>query len=281
MMAWSMKSCLYSYGSNLNETIRGSKPRAVCGFCPSFGSSQSKDVESRAFPVLSVDFMGKPLHISDQKGKRDWSPKSSGNFFIHAQTSFCVSRAMRWWDKTLKPNMVEIQSAQELVDSLLNAGDRLVIADFYSPGCGGCKALHPKICQLAESNPNVIFLKVNYENLKTMCHSLHIHVLPFFRFYRGAEGRLCSFSCTNATIKKFKDALGKHGTERCSLGPAKGLDEAELMNLASVGEVSIYRAPFPSTKEVSVEDLVMESIDLSGVLRKAGNKMELRKEMLC
>lgn len=41
--------------------------------------------------------------------------------------------------------MVEINSAQELVDNILNAGDRLVIVDFYSPGCGGCKALHPKV----------------------------------------------------------------------------------------------------------------------------------------
>lgn len=151
---------------------------------------------------------------------------------------------MRWWEKTLKPNMVEIHSAQELVNSLLNASDRLVIIDFYSPACGGCKTLHPKvhykfyyyyyyfghfeksnsifcqayhfesflgnflktfksisqICQLAESNPNALFLKVNYEELKTLCHGLNIHVLPLFRFYRGADGRLCSFSCTNATV---------------------------------------------------------------------------------
>lgn len=52
---------------------------------------------------------------------------------------------MRWWEKTLKPNMIEIHSGQELVDALSNAGDRLVIVDFYSPGCGGCKALHPKV----------------------------------------------------------------------------------------------------------------------------------------
>ncbi|KAK4354312.1 hypothetical protein RND71_026506 [Anisodus tanguticus] len=126
----------------------------------------------------------------------------------------------------------------KLVDSLSNAGDRLVIIDFYSPGCGGCKALHPKICQLAESDPDSIFLKVNYEELKTMCHDLHIHVLPFFRFYRGAQGKLCSFSCTNATINKFKDALTRHGSEWCSLGPAKGLDESELLALASIGLLS-------------------------------------------
>lgn len=44
--------------------------------------------------------------------------------------------------------MVEIHSAQDLVDALLDAGDRLAIIDFYSPGCGGCKALHPKVLSL-------------------------------------------------------------------------------------------------------------------------------------
>lgn len=39
-------------------------------------------------------------------------------------------------------------------------------------------------------------------------------------------------------IKKFKDALGRYGTERCSLGPAKGLDESELLALASIGQLS-------------------------------------------
>jgi hypothetical protein len=53
-----------------------------------------------------------------------------------------------------------------------------------------------------------------------------------FRFYRGAEARVASFSCTNATINKFKDALAKHGTDRCSLAPARGLDHSDLMALA-------------------------------------------------
>lgn len=64
---------------------------------------------------------------------------------FQAHASLCVSKTMRWWEKTLKPNMVEINSAQELVDTLSNSGDRLVILDFYSPGCGGCKTLHPKV----------------------------------------------------------------------------------------------------------------------------------------
>lgn len=59
--------------------------------------------------------------------------------------NLAIGKSMRWWEKGLQPNMREIESAQDLVDSLTNAGDKLVIIDFFSPGCGGCRALHPKV----------------------------------------------------------------------------------------------------------------------------------------
>ncbi|XP_043693379.1 thioredoxin-like 1-1, chloroplastic [Telopea speciosissima] len=170
--------------------------------------------------------------------------------------SLSIGKALKWWKKGIQPNMKEINSAQDFVDSLLSAGDKLVIVDFFSPGCGGCRALHPKICQFAEMNPDVQFLQVNYEEHKSMCYSLNVHVLPFFRFYRGAHGRLCSFSCTNATIKKFKDALAKHTTDRCSLGPSKGLEERELVALASNKDLSFDYTPKP--KPLPMPDLEEE-----------------------
>lgn len=244
-------ACLLKNGLSLPgscETITSSRNK---GSPLSVGAVQVADSRTN-------DFLGKSLIISDQIGFRSPNAKASRPLSVNAQASFCVSRSMRWWEKTLKPNMIEIHSTQELVDALLNAGDRLVIIDFYSPGCGGCKALHPKICQLAEANQNAIFLKVNYEEHKPMCHSLNIHVLPFFRFYRGAEGRLCSFSCTNATIKKFKDALAKYGTAEKSsgVGAAKGLEESEMLALSSIGKVS-RKLPMESALIHRVEDLVM------------------------
>ncbi|XP_020235224.1 thioredoxin-like 1-2, chloroplastic [Cajanus cajan] len=234
--------------------------------CP----SKTSKAKSWGGSVLSNAFMGESITL-DEKASGYCSSKTSTNVPFHAQSTICVSKALKWWKKSLKPNMVEIHSAQELVQSLLNAGDSLVVVHFFSPGCGGCKALHPKICQIAELYPNAIFVKVNYEELKTMCHALRIHVLPFFRFYRGAEGRVCSFSCTNATIKKFKDALTKHGNERCGFGPAKGLDESELKILASVGEISVNSSQLPCPKQGKFEDLVTESHDFSGVWNMASN----------
>ncbi|MBA0862596.1 hypothetical protein Goshw_010537 [Gossypium schwendimanii] len=274
VMASSSLKC-GSYFSGFNETMLSSHSKKASWFSTSSTSLDSKaSSSSKKFPVLTFDFWGKPLVVPDQNGSRNCTTKPENKFSVQAETN-CVSRCMRWWEKNLKPNMVKIHSAQELVCSLQNAGDRLVIIDFYSPGCGGCKALHPKICQLAEQNPNAIFLEVNYEELKKMCQCLNIHVLPFFRFYKGAEGRVSSFSCTNATIKKFKAALAKHGSDECSLGPAKGLDESEVMKLVSAGELSLSSLQSPSLND----SMVMRTMELSGILNKAdNNRIMLQKE---
>lgn len=251
-MACSLKSVFYV--PKLNDTmLLGTKSKGVLRLCP----SRHVEAKSSTYSILSTDFIGKPIVLSEVNGSKYYNLKTSRDVSINAHATSCVSKSLKWWKKNLKANMIEIHSAQELVQSLVNAGDTLVVVDFYSPGCGGCKALHPKICQIAELYPSVIFLKVNYEEMRSMCESLHIHVLPFFRFYRGAEGRVSSFSCTNATIKKFKDAISKHGNERCSLGQAKGFDESELKDLASIGEITI-----DSPLQYPVEEKLKEFSDV-------------------
>lgn len=210
-----------------------------------FGSFKLKSLSLRSIPSSGSDFYGGRVVFEEAGGYV--VPKRPNFQPPHAQMGLAIGKAHRWWEKGLQPNMKEITGAQDLVDSLLNAGDKLVVLDFFSPGCGGCKALHPKICQLAEMNPDVQFLQVNYEEHKSMCYSLNVHVLPFFRFYRGVHGRLCSFSCTNATIKKFKDALAKHKTDQSSLGPPKGLEEKELIALSSNRDLDFKYSPKPVT----------------------------------
>ncbi|PKU63585.1 thioredoxin-like 1-2, chloroplastic [Dendrobium catenatum] len=223
-----------------------SKPLSANLFRSSIGLARS--------PFSSKsDLLGRVV-IERQKGK----VANRVHHAVPVRMDLPIGKGMRWWEKGLQPNMKEITSAQDLVDSLIHAGDRLVIVDFYSPGCGGCKSLHPKICQFAEQNPHVLFLPVNYEKHKSMCYSLNVHVLPFFRFYRGAHGRLCSFSCTNATIKKFKDALAKHDTGKFSLGAAKGLEEKELLALAANKDLCFNQTK--KEKPSSTAPEVMEQI---------------------
>ncbi len=57
-----------------------------------------------------------------------------------------------------------------------------------------------QLCKLAAENPDVEFLKVNFDENKPMCKSLNIKFLPYFHFYRGAEGCLEGFSCSLAKV---------------------------------------------------------------------------------
>ncbi|WJX83115.1 hypothetical protein P8452_65799 [Trifolium repens] len=226
----------------------------------------------KSFPSLKMksQFLRSSSFSSDFHGKkplfrvnRSIPKRVNSQFSVSAapKMTLRIGKVQKWWEKGHQPNMREVTSAQDLVDSLLKAGDKLVIVDFFSPGCGGCKALHPKICQFAEMNPDVEFLQVNYEEHKSMCYSLNVHVLPFFRFYRGAHGKLCSFSCTNATIKKFRDALAKHTPDRCSLEPTKGLEEKELIALSENRDLDFTYTPKPSQPVLTPanEELVTEA----------------------
>ncbi|KAG0578448.1 hypothetical protein KC19_4G023600 [Ceratodon purpureus] len=132
------------------------------------------------------------------------------------------SDGVKWWEKGGGENMHDVHSTQEFVDALANAGDKLVVVEFYASWCGSCRALYPKLCKLAAEHLNVEFLKVNFEENKPMCKSLNIKVLPYFHFYRGAEGRVDDFSCSLSKLQRLKDALAQHNTDRCSIGPPIG-----------------------------------------------------------
>lgn len=227
----------------------------------------SKDDLLRSSSSCNSQFHGRRLVIGAQRER----PLRGNRGSSSVQMTLSFKKASKWWEKGLHPNMKDIKSAEDLVDSLSNAGDKLVIVDFFSPGCAGCRALHPKICQFAELNPDVQFLQLNHEEHKSMCYSLNVHVLPFFRFYRGAHGRLCSFSCTNATIKKFKDALAKHITDRCSLGPARGLEESELLALAANKDLSFNDTskPVPVPEEIPERIPTSPKLPLHAVRRPA------------
>ena len=51
----------------------------------------------------------------------------------------------KWWEKNAGPNMIDIHSTQEFLSCLSQAGDRLVIVEFYGTWCASCRALFPKV----------------------------------------------------------------------------------------------------------------------------------------
>ncbi|CAI0406107.1 unnamed protein product [Linum tenue] len=67
-----------------------------------------------------------------------------------------------------------------------------------------------QLCKTAQEHPEILFLKVNFDENKPMCKSLNVKVLPFFHFYRGSEGQLEAFSCSLAKIIVGNLRIGSH-----------------------------------------------------------------------
>lgn len=134
-----------------------------------------------------------------------------------------TTSGIRWWEKDGGPNFHDVHSTQEFLNILSTAGEKLVVVEFYATWCGSCRALYPKLCQIAEENPDVVFAKVGLEANRSLCKSLNIKVLPFFHFYRGSEGRLDAFSCYLTKLHKLRDAIALHNTDRCSIGTPVGV----------------------------------------------------------
>ncbi|KAJ9183827.1 hypothetical protein P3X46_007634 [Hevea brasiliensis] len=185
-------------------------------------------------PANNSDKRIYPLVYSSAGGVSSFAPtlrKQLLSFKVHA--TIAETDQPKWWEKNVGPNMIDIHSTQEFLGALSQAGDRLVIVEFYGTWCASCRALFPKLCRTAEEHPDILFLKVNFDENKPMCKSLNVKVLPYFHFYRGALGQLESFSCSLAKFQKIKDAIAMHSTAQCSNDPPKGVGELTLESVST------------------------------------------------
>ncbi|XP_042405692.1 thioredoxin H1-like [Zingiber officinale] len=67
---------------------------------------------------------------------------------------------------------------------LANESKKLVVIDFTASWCGPCRMIAPIFADLAMKFPNVIFLKVDIDELKTVAQDWAIDAMPTFVFLK-------------------------------------------------------------------------------------------------
>uniref|UniRef100_A0A7C9E3M8 Thioredoxin domain-containing protein n=1 Tax=Opuntia streptacantha TaxID=393608 RepID=A0A7C9E3M8_OPUST len=182
------------------------------------------------------------------------SRKRTGSLKVQALVAEAPDQP-KWWERNAGPNMIDIHSTEEFLSALSAAGERLVVVEFYGTWCASCRALFPKLCRLANEHPEILFLKVNFDENKAMCKSMNVKVLPYFHLYRGAEGQVESFSCSLAKFQKLKEAIETHNPAGGNSSSAKVADELRPDSSSSVEDES----PEPTDSSSSVEDESLES----------------------
>eukprot|EP00892_Ulva_mutabilis_P007457 jgi/Ulvmu1/5083/UM021_0100.1 len=122
-----------------------------------------------------------------------------------------------WWLKHPQPNLLDASGLEDLVAVLQQHPDNLVLVEFFAPWCASCKALYPKLSKLCEANPQIIVVKLNFEESKELAKKFGVKVLPFFHAYHGSLGRVAAFSSSVTKIQRLKDCIEIFGMPYCDL----------------------------------------------------------------
>lgn len=86
--------------------------------------------------------------------------------------------------------VVTVATVEELDRRIAEAGSQLCVVDISTTWCGPCKVIYPKLVELAEELPQVVFLKINGDTSKDTAQRMKewsVKSVPEFRFFR--EGK--------------------------------------------------------------------------------------------
>merc|ERR1711915_90388 len=91
---------------------------------------------------------------------------------------------------------------------LSEAGDKLVVVDFYATWCGPCKRIAPELEAFdKELDGSVVFLKVDVDQCEEVALKYKISCMPTFIFFKNGE-KVDEIS--GADMSKIKSKVGKH-----------------------------------------------------------------------
>nr|XP_053643442.1 thioredoxin-2-like [Cherax quadricarinatus]UCU83347.1 thioredoxin [Cherax quadricarinatus]UQI50501.1 thioredoxin [Cherax quadricarinatus] len=101
----------------------------------------------------------------------------------------------------------QVSDKEDFDKKLSEAGDKLVIVDFYATWCGPCKMIAPKLEAMSEEMTDVVFLKVDVDECEDVAMEHQISCMPTFVFFKGGQ-KIESFSGANEV--KIRETLDKH-----------------------------------------------------------------------
>ncbi|CAL0322370.1 unnamed protein product [Lupinus luteus] len=90
---------------------------------------------------------------------------------------------------------------------------KLIVVDFTATWCGPCRFIAPIFAEIAKKTPEVTFLKVDVDELKTIAEEWGVEAMPTFLFVK--EGKVVD-KVVGANKEDLHLKLAKHATTAAS-----------------------------------------------------------------
>ena len=119
-------------------------------------------------------------------------------------TSFPPTTTTTTTTTTMDSGVRQISSEHEITDTIRNKKDQLIVIDYYADWCGPCRRLAPRFDEWSRQYPQVIFLKVNVDQVQ----GTKVQSLPTIDFFKGGQkvGQVIG-----ARVDQIASLLQQHG----------------------------------------------------------------------
>lgn len=102
----------------------------------------------------------------------------------------------------------KITDKDDLESQLKEAGDKLVVIDFYATWCGPCRLIAPVLETLAtEYKDTLVVLKVDVDENEELTSQYNVSSMPTFVFLKSGK-EVHTFS--GASEAKLREAIKEH-----------------------------------------------------------------------
>lgn len=107
------------------------------------------------------------------------------------------------------PELVhKVTSKSDLESKFVEAGDKLVVVDFFATWCKPCTRIAPLLARIAEEKKDkLVVLKVDVDDVEDLVGEYSIEVMPTFVFKRKGE-HLDTLVGSNED--KLQELINKH-----------------------------------------------------------------------
>ncbi|XP_062905807.1 uncharacterized protein LOC134347343 [Mobula hypostoma] len=103
--------------------------------------------------------------------------------------------------------VLELQSEGEFTAKLQEAGDKLVVVDFFATWCQPCKMIKPTFAEFSEKYTDMIFCSIDVDEVEDVAQSKDITPLPTFIVFKcGKEVKRIIGSSVTALESTIKEA---------------------------------------------------------------------------
>ncbi|KAI9593175.1 thioredoxin-like protein [Syncephalis fuscata] len=82
--------------------------------------------------------------------------------------------------------MVKLVTSEAEFRDIIN-NNEFVVVDFFAEWCGPCRMIAPMIEKLDDSTPNVVFIKIDIEQLEDISKEFGVTAMPTFRFFKNGN----------------------------------------------------------------------------------------------